>query len=111
MTYKNWKQSMDKWDKIVRYIEEGKTHLVRYDRAMGSMGYCDNSNLGTCLTCKLFIHNLCSFQYRPEVIFWKFMRSVWTISGIRRTDPDWKQALIYAKEIRDFIKEDEPEGK
>jgi hypothetical protein len=111
MKHENWLQSFNKWDKIVRYIEEGKTQLVRIDRVRSPCGYCfeykNNKTYGSraCDTCPLWEKRLCG-AFRSAI--YKFQSCVWDYVDRRLTNPDWPQALIYAREIRDFIKNDEP---
>jgi len=66
MTYKNWKSSFNKWNKILEGAKEGNPI-----DAMGKCGYCCEymGFHGSCTKCPLFKNKYCDNDMLHDTVF------------------------------------------
>lgn len=107
ISYKHWKQAMDKWE-LFCWIAKRKDKKALDAFDMGSCGYC-RANPG-CHSCALVENKLCG---RQEYNFRQITALVYfnnQIGNPLNSRIQWKKILELAEPIRDFIKGDEPKG-
>jgi len=115
MDYTNWKESYDKWDRIVALIKK-KIRFYRIEQwaektIVSSCGYCNEYHDrhryredNYCRNCILYKQNICSTIYDSTNSFWRTVDLLVKINQDREEKEElWNDALIYSKEVLNAI--------